>query len=185
MGWNIVGDLIQINLFWSIFNLFPIWPLDGGQITGVVLAMFNRRKGMNWAHVVSLVTAGAGGHGGFKFNQMFMGIFFALLAVINFQILQAHHHTAKYGALEEDADWWKRRRPVSREVWGDRGTYSLDQGSAGNSVNRSGRVRVGPSLRDSAGPQLRVEARARTRPARAPVGALATVEALSGKRTFL
>ena len=37
-----------------------------------------------------------------------MGIFFALLAFINYQILQAHHHTAKYGALEDDADWWKR-----------------------------------------------------------------------------
>jgi membrane-associated protease RseP (regulator of RpoE activity) len=108
IGQEIVGNLIQINLFWSLFNLLPIWPLDGGQITGVVLTMFNRRKGMNWAHVVSLVTAAVVAMAWFKFNQMIMGILFAWLAVINFQILQAHHHTAKYGTLEDDADWWRR-----------------------------------------------------------------------------
>jgi Zn-dependent protease len=105
---EILGDLIQINLFWSLFNLLPIWPLDGGQITGVLLSMLNRRKGMNWAHVVSLVTAALVAMMWFKVNQLFMGIFFALLAVMNFQILQAHHHTAKYGAMDDDADWWKR-----------------------------------------------------------------------------
>jgi stage IV sporulation protein FB len=108
VGWEIVDDLIQINLLWSLFNLLPIWPLDGGQITGVVLTIFNRRKGMNRAHVISLVTAALGAMVWFKIDQMFMGISFALLAVVNFQILQAHHHTAKYGALDDDADWWKR-----------------------------------------------------------------------------
>jgi membrane-associated protease RseP (regulator of RpoE activity) len=108
VGAEVLWDLMQINLNWSIFNLFPIWPLDGGQITGVVLSMINRRRGMNWAHVISLVTAGVGAMWWFKTNEMFMGLFFALLAVVNFQILQAQHHTAKYGVLEDDADWWKR-----------------------------------------------------------------------------
>jgi membrane-associated protease RseP (regulator of RpoE activity) len=108
VGHEIVQDLIQINLFWSLFNLLPIWPLDGGQIAGVVLTMINRRKGMNWAHVVSLVTAALTAVLWFKINQLFMGFFFALLAVVNFQVLQAHHHAAKYGAMEEDTDWWKR-----------------------------------------------------------------------------
>jgi Zn-dependent protease len=105
---EIVWDLIHINLYWSLVNLLPIWPLDGGQITGVVLSMFNRRKGMNWAHVVSLVTAGLVAMVWFKTEQMLMGIFFALLALVNFQVLQAHHHTARYGAMDDDADWWKR-----------------------------------------------------------------------------
>jgi membrane-associated protease RseP (regulator of RpoE activity) len=108
LGQEIVWDLTQINLYWSIVNLFPIWPLDGGQITGVVLTMLNRRKGMNWTHAVSLVTAAVVAMWWFRENQMFLGIFFALFALVNFQILQAHHHTAKYGVLEDDADWWKR-----------------------------------------------------------------------------
>jgi Zn-dependent protease len=108
VGGEIVWDLIQINLYWSLVNLLPIWPLDGGQIAGVVLSMFNRRRGMNWAHIVSLITAALVAMLWFRSNQMFMGIFFALLALVNFQILQAHHHTARYGALDDEADWWKR-----------------------------------------------------------------------------
>src|SRR3954469_20180499 len=30
VGWRIFRNLIEINLYWSILNLFPIWPLDGG-----------------------------------------------------------------------------------------------------------------------------------------------------------
>jgi Zn-dependent protease len=105
---EVLNNLVWINLWWSIFNLFPIWPLDGGQITGVVLTMFNRRKGMNWTHVIGLVLAGLLGLWAFQANQFLLGIFLALFAVLNFQILQAQHHAAKYGALEDDADWWKR-----------------------------------------------------------------------------
>jgi stage IV sporulation protein FB len=108
VGRQIFRNLIGINLYWSILNLFPIWPLDGGQITGVVLTMINRRKGMNWAHVISLVTAGLLAVWMFQKEIMFLGIFFALFALINFQVLQAQHHAAKYGAMEDDADWWKR-----------------------------------------------------------------------------
>jgi Zn-dependent protease len=105
---EVLNNLIWINLVWSIFNLFPIWPLDGGQITGVILTMFNRRKGMNWTHAVGLVTAGVLALLAFQRNDIWMGLFLVLFAVTNFQILQAQHHAAKYGALEDDADWWKR-----------------------------------------------------------------------------
>ena len=41
--------LIQINLFWSLFNLLPIWPLDGGQATQLVLSLYDRSRGPRWA----------------------------------------------------------------------------------------------------------------------------------------
>jgi len=102
-----VNCLFEINLVWSLLNLLPIWPLDGGQITGVILSLINRRRGMNWTHVISLVTAGVLAMWGFRVD-VFKGIFFIIFAVINFQVLQAQHHAAKYGTLEDDADWWKR-----------------------------------------------------------------------------
>jgi hypothetical protein len=44
----------------------------------------------------------------FQRGSLFFGIFFAYFAVINYQVLQSLHHAAKYGNLEDDADWWKR-----------------------------------------------------------------------------
>jgi membrane-associated protease RseP (regulator of RpoE activity) len=108
VGDLIFWDLVVINLGWGILNLFPIWPLDGGQMTGVILSMINRRNGMRWAHVVSLLTAGILAMFAFQRGSLFFGIFFAYFAVINYQVLQSLHHAAKYGNLEDDADWWKR-----------------------------------------------------------------------------
>jgi len=101
--------LLRINLWWGILNLAPVWPLDGGQITGVLLSMVNRREGMRWTHIISLVTAGVLAVVMYKWEETFMPIFFALFALTNFQILQAMHHSAiSSGGLDEDEDWWKR-----------------------------------------------------------------------------
>jgi stage IV sporulation protein FB len=103
------GFLLLINLWWGVFNLAPIWPLDGGQITGVLLSMVNRREGMRWTHVISLVTAGVLAVVMYQWGETFMPIFFALFALTNFQILQAMHHSSiSSGGLDEDEDWWKR-----------------------------------------------------------------------------
>jgi Zn-dependent protease len=108
VGDRVFFDLVLMNLVWNVVNLFPIWPLDGGQMLGVALSMVNRRNGMRWAHVVALLTAGIFALLAFQYGSPFLGIFFAYFAVINYQVLQSLHHAAKYGNLEDDADWWKR-----------------------------------------------------------------------------
>ncbi len=108
LGQRILWDMFWINLVWGILNLLPIWPLDGGQMSGVVLSMINRRKGTSWAHVVSLLTAGIVAILAFQYRLYIPGIFFAYFAVINYRVLQSLHHAAKYGSVEDDADWWRR-----------------------------------------------------------------------------
>jgi membrane-associated protease RseP (regulator of RpoE activity) len=100
--------LIVINLMWGIFNLFPIWPLDGGRLTEVFLTMYNRRQGARWAHIVSIVTAGILAVFSFQRDQIPAGIFFVYFAFTNYQVLQALRQTTRYGYAEDDADWWKR-----------------------------------------------------------------------------
>ncbi|SIO59291.1 Zn-dependent protease (includes SpoIVFB) [Singulisphaera sp. GP187] len=100
--------LTAINLMWGLLNLLPILPLDGGRITEVLLTMYNRRQGMRWAHIVSLLTAGALAMVFFQRNQIGPGIWFAYFAFQNYQVLQTLHQSAKYGLVEDDADWWKR-----------------------------------------------------------------------------
>jgi stage IV sporulation protein FB len=107
LGREVVTNLLVINILWGILNLFPIWPLDGGQMTGVVLAMLNRRNGMGWAHVISLVTAGLlGAMCMIWFHNLFMTVFFGYFAITNYQMLQAHRQRTRYGL--DDDDRWRR-----------------------------------------------------------------------------
>jgi len=41
----IAADLIWVNIGWGLFNLFPIWPLDGGQALVGILRVFSPRRG--------------------------------------------------------------------------------------------------------------------------------------------
>ena len=102
--------LLWINLWWGIFNLAPIWPLDGGQITGVLLSMVNRREGMRRTHIISLITAGILAVVMYQPGQTLMCQSSSPSSrLTNFQILQAMHHSAvSSGGLDEDEDWWKR-----------------------------------------------------------------------------
>lgn len=113
---GLVGELILfylqlINIFWGVLNLLPIYPLDGGQMSGVVLSMFSRSNGKRWGHVISLLTAGILAVACFQYTgDLFLTIFFALFALMNFQILQSMHVQSRYGygGMDDEADWWRR-----------------------------------------------------------------------------
>ena len=105
---EIYTNLVWINLMWGLVNLLPIWPLDGGQATQVVLSMVDRKQGSRRAHVVSLLTAGilavlAAARG----SDFFLTIFFGMFAFINFQVLQSLHQAQSFGVYHDD-DWWRR-----------------------------------------------------------------------------
>lgn len=51
-------DLLFVNIWWGLFNLLPIYPLDGGQISCALFAGANRREGIARSLMLSLVTAG-------------------------------------------------------------------------------------------------------------------------------
>ena len=103
------GFLIQINLLWSLFNLLPIWPLDGGQATQILLSLYDRTRGPRWGHIISLLVAGglaimALSQGG---DNLFRALFLGYFAMINFQMLQSLHQAHSMG-LEQEDEWWRR-----------------------------------------------------------------------------
>lgn len=103
--------LIEINLIWSILNLVPIWPLDGGQIARVGLGMVNPAHGPRWAHVISLLVAGIGAVVVYqRLQQPFLALFLGYFALTNYQVLQAMHWQSRHGysTAEEEADWWRK-----------------------------------------------------------------------------
>ncbi|MGO8903529.1 MAG: site-2 protease family protein [Isosphaeraceae bacterium] len=101
-------NMIWINLLWGLVNLLPIYPLDGGQATQVVLSQVDRTHGVRRAHIVSLVTAGvlAVLAASASRHDYFLVIFFGVLAVLNYQVLQSLHQAKAFGVYHDD-DWWR------------------------------------------------------------------------------
>jgi len=108
MASRIYENMIFINVMWGLVNLLPIYPLDGGQATQVLLTQINRRNGVRWGHTVSLITAGILAILAITIfrGDYYPTIFFGLLAVMNYQILQSLHHAQSFGVYHDD-DWWR------------------------------------------------------------------------------
>jgi membrane-associated protease RseP (regulator of RpoE activity) len=106
---EVFWNMVWINLWWGLVNLLPIYPLDGGQATQVLMTQADRRNGVRRGHIVSLVTAGILAVLAYwaKPNDFYPPIFFGVLAMINFQILQSLHQSRSFGVYQ-DEDWWKR-----------------------------------------------------------------------------
>jgi stage IV sporulation protein FB len=101
--------LIYINLFWGLFNLLPIFPLDGGQLAQVFLTMHNRREGAIRCHAVSLVVAGLLAVYLFSKESYYNAFFIASLAAMNLQLYQAARmQKGSFSQFEDDDDWWRR-----------------------------------------------------------------------------
>lgn len=98
-----LNNLLWVSVFWGLFNLLPIYPLDGGHAAEDALEALNPRDGVRQAMILSIVTAGAlaayeliqvlqrmqagdqGASRGF-FNVAFLGY----LAYFSYQRLQAY-----------------------------------------------------------------------------------------------
>lgn len=76
-----VLTLIQVvNLFWTIVNLIPVIPLDGGQLLRVILEAIFGIKGFRYALMSGAVLALGISLVFFLYQQIFMGALFFLLA---------------------------------------------------------------------------------------------------------
>jgi len=105
---NIYWNLVRINLMWGLVNLLPIWPLDGGRVSEILLSWYDRSRGVRWCHVLSLLVAGILAVVAIALTQdLFLAIFFGYFAMINFQVLQTLHQAQAMGLYHDD-EWWRR-----------------------------------------------------------------------------
>jgi len=95
----LLGFLLLINIFWGIFNLLPIYPLDGGQVARELLTLFMRPEA---GIVVSLwlsiaCCAAAGAWLWFATQSLWNLILMAALAFNNYQTLEAYRRHYRGG----------------------------------------------------------------------------------------
>jgi Zn-dependent protease len=86
-GRVILSQIIWINVGWSILNLLPMLPLDGGNITRSLLDLVTRGKGRRPAEVVSVIAAGALGLISLSIGQPFLAMLAGLFAFMNISSL--------------------------------------------------------------------------------------------------
>jgi stage IV sporulation protein FB len=119
-------SLILVNLFWGIFNLLPVLPLDGGQVARELCEGRWRGRGLQVALKISIVVAGAVAiyslacwfetkNGGgplmdnlpwwFPRGGIFTAILFAMLAVQNYQFLQQFGRGIYYEGPDDRVPW--------------------------------------------------------------------------------
>lgn len=81
---DLLLNLFRINIFWSIVNLAPVLPLDGGQIANTILGPGRARQTLKisiGAGIVMVII-------GFMIQQSFMSMLFVFLTIQNVQRLQ-------------------------------------------------------------------------------------------------
>lgn len=71
---------INVNLFWTILNLVPVLPLDGGHLLRILLEGAFGVRGLKIAFFVSIVLATVMGLYFFLLQQILMGALFFMLA---------------------------------------------------------------------------------------------------------
>lgn len=77
------------NLFWTILNLLPIQPLDGGRLLSIVLEGVFGLRGVKFGLFISALLAAGVGILAFIGHMLLMGALFMLLAFENFRSWQA------------------------------------------------------------------------------------------------
>ncbi|MCO4744140.1 MAG: M50 family metallopeptidase [Proteobacteria bacterium] len=85
---KLMAYLVFLNFFWGVFNLLPIFPMDGGTALGHLLSLRWPSKAWGWTHQVGMVGGGALVVLGLMIGSWFIPLFGALFAYQNWQRLQ-------------------------------------------------------------------------------------------------
>lgn len=80
---SLVTNIIWISFWWSVLNLLPVYPLDGGQIMGGL--MNSARK----LHMASMIVAVVCFALALTFHFLLLAVFMLYFAVFNFRAMQA------------------------------------------------------------------------------------------------
>ena len=94
----LVWDLLFVNIMWGLMNLFPVYPLDGGQIAREILTAVNPHEGIKQSLVLSIVAAaGLALYGLVQWRQPFLALLFGYLAYTSYATLQAYTGGGRFG----------------------------------------------------------------------------------------
>ncbi len=88
--WRYVLEItFYVNVFWTIVNLLPVQPLDGGRLLSIVLEGFFGVRGIKIAYFLSILIAAAVGLIFFALGAVLAGSLFLILAFESYRSWQS------------------------------------------------------------------------------------------------
>lgn len=88
LGRMALGSLLFVNILWSVLNLLPILPLDGGNVMRSLVHISRRGVDERLPRQISIAVAATGAVAGLLYGFTFAAIFGAYLAFSNYQALR-------------------------------------------------------------------------------------------------
>ncbi len=86
-----IALVLLISVLWGLFNLLPIYPLDGGQIARELFMMAGSPQGLRQSLTLSLLVAAVlAGVSVVHWHDYFLALFFGYLAFQSYVMLQAY-----------------------------------------------------------------------------------------------
>ena len=104
-----------INLFWTVINLIPILPLDGGHLLRVVLAGFIGHKSWKVSFIISLLLSALGSVFFLFMGQVFIGAIFLLFTFQSFETLRQFKNFTKDDLNESNKGRMERANEMIRD----------------------------------------------------------------------
>jgi stage IV sporulation protein FB len=83
-----IAQLIWVNIAWTLVNLLPVFPLDGGQICREVCLAASPYRGIFVALWISIIVGGLVAAGFLFIQEMYPALLFGVLAIQSYQELQ-------------------------------------------------------------------------------------------------
>lgn len=83
---GVITLFFWVNLIWTVLNLVPVMPLDGGQLLRVILEAIFGAKGFRYSLITGIVIAGSAAGFFFLYRQFLIGALFALFAFQSFEL---------------------------------------------------------------------------------------------------
>ena len=109
-------SMIYLNIFWSLVNLLPILPMDGGRVLEASVD-----KPRRWLHQVSFVCAIVAGVALFAyFHSLFFLVFFGYMAYRNYVGMQSafgEWSPHVWPGAEEQSFREKRAKPTAKQKY--------------------------------------------------------------------
>ncbi|HUQ62316.1 MAG TPA: site-2 protease family protein [Acidimicrobiales bacterium] len=108
--WDVIlSQVVWVNIVWSVFNLLPVLPLDGGHVCASALYFVVRERAMRIAHIISIAVAAAGGlYAITNPNYIFIALFAGFLAYWNFSQL------SKARPQEDQREFYEGFKAIAR-----------------------------------------------------------------------